>query len=457
VPPAAPPSSSPRRRVATLALLAGLGALGALSAPGATGALAAPASTAAGLPVQGQDPQLRDSQLQAPQLQDPPLDGPLEVWLLTADRGDEVWEMFGHNALLIRDYRTGQELVWNWGLFNFDDVDFIPRFLRGTMRYTMGPSELEPFLRSYAMADRAVFANRLHLTAAEAESLDAFVRWNFLPENRPYIYDYYRDNCSTRIRDALDRVLGGALAERFQGEATPHSYRWHSRRQVQVTGWVDQGLSFLLGMRGDRPLSAWEVMFLPVEMMELLEGFEVADPAGGMRPLLGPRETWLPSTRAPLPATPPGPSLFLLGLGLGAALLLGWAGTRQGRGPRGSRALAAGTALVWGAFSGALGLLLVLAWFTDHHFIQVNLNLFHLSPLAPVGAILLARALLTSRDRESRGRTALYVTGVIAALSLGVAALQLVGLLRQGNLDVVFVALPLNLAMAGVAWAHLRA
>ncbi len=387
-------------------------------------------------------------------------DSPLEVWLLTADRGDEVWEMFGHNALLVRDHRTGQELVWNWGLFNFGDVDFIPRFLRGTMRYTMGPAELDPFLRSYAEVDRAVYANRVHLTAPQAEALDAFIRWNYLPENRPYIYDYYRDNCSTRIRDALDLVLEGRLSARFQALETPHSYRWHSRRQVQVTGWVDQGLSFLLGMRGDRPLTAWEVMFLPVEMMEYLEAFEVEDPVGGTRPLLGERELWVPTTRDPLPPTPPTPSLLLLALGLAGGILLGWAGVtgwrrREAGAPSGvRRGVAAAVALLWGVVATALGGLLVAAWFTDHHFIQANLNLFHLNPLTLLAALLLGWVLLRGGARRTGRATeaAVVLPLALAGFSLGVALLQGVGVLRQGNLDVLFVALPLNLALARVAW-----
>lgn len=443
-------------------------------------------------------------------------DGPLRVWLVTADRGDQVYEMFGHNALLVEDDRTGQALVWNWGLFNFDDVDFIPRFLRGTMRYTMGPAELEPFLRQYMLADRAVYANRIHLTQAEAAELDAFVRWNFQPENRAYIYDYFRDNCSTRIRDLLDLVLGGRLEAHFAPETTGRSYRWFSRRQVQVTGWVDQGLSFLLGMRGERPITAWEAMFLPVELMERLEAFSLVDAGGTSYPLLGPREVWVPSTRGPLPPTPPGPawSVLLAGVLLGGLLggaarqvarvrqasagaagsaVAAGAGAHQGdreatgeatrqsareatrkaarqatEGPGAPRFPLAGwgvaiPALAWGAGAGALGLLLVAAWFTDHHFIQANLNLFHTSPLAPVVGVLLARLALSPRPGPGWRRATLGVTFAMVGLSAAVVLLQAAGALlpatglpRQGNLDVLFLAVPLHAGLAFAAWQLAR-
>ncbi len=386
--------------------------------------------------------------------------GPLNVYLLTIDVGDQVYEMFGHNALLIRNEETGEALAWNWGLFNFEDVDFIPRFLRGTMRYSMGPADPEWFLQGYAIANRAVYAHRVHLTQQEAAELDAFVRWNYLPENRPYIYDYYRDNCSTRVRDVLDLILGGVLQEQFAGESTGRSYRWFSRRQVQVTGWVDQGLSFLLGLHGDRPIDEWEAMFLPTELMASLEGVVIQPDgdAGVPYPLLGSREVWVPGDRQPLPASPPGPALALLALGLGGGVLVTAGGGRLSRGARDPMVWAmAGVALAWGLLAGGLGLLLAASWWTDHHFIHANMNLLQTNPVVIVPAV--ALALQGIRGSRPRGGSAGRIGAVVRWVALGVALLSVVGalsqispLFRQGNGDVLFVAIPLNLAVALALW-----
>jgi hypothetical protein len=396
-----------------------------------------------------------DSVAQAPAPAPAPAQERYRVHLLTMDRGDQVYEMFGHNALLIEDAQTGQALAWNWGLFNFEDVDFIPRFLRGTMRYSMGPADPDAFLASYQAANREVRAHRVNLSQAQAAELDAFVRWNFQPENRPYVYDYYRDNCSTRLRDALDHVLGGVLRPRFEAVDTGRSYRWYSRRQVQVKGWVDQGLSYLLGMRGDPPISAWEAMFLPVELATYLETVEIEGDDGTLRPLLGPAQVWVPAERPPLPATPPGPSVLLLLAGLaGGGLLVALAG-RAAAAERATwaRGTLAGAVLAWGLASGALGLLLVAAWFTDHHFIQGNLNLLYTSPLAPLAALLLTGALTApARAAGGWGRGAAMVAAAVVAGSLIGALTQLVGVADQGNLDVIFLALPMNLGMAAAAW-----
>jgi hypothetical protein len=384
-------------------------------------------------------------------------DGPLRVFLLTMDQGDEVWEKFGHNALLVRNEATGEEVAWNWGLFDFGDVDFIPRFLRGTMRYSMAGFPPDLMLQEYIRADRSVYANEVRLTASQAAELDAFVRWNAREENRHYIYDYFRDNCSTRIRDVLDRVLNGRLQAHFDDRVTPHSYRWHTRRLVQGTAWIDQGLSFLLGLRGDRPTTEWEGMFIPMVMLELLEGFEVSAPgeSGGTVSLLGPRQVVYQATRPPAPAAPPSFSFGFLLAGLGLALALAWPAVRIAGGERRrlERVFLAGLALGWSLFAGALGILLVTAWFTDHVFIQGNLNLFHLSPLAlPMGLLLLPSVFSPELARGWPGRGAWAMAALVASLSLLVALLQGVQLLIQGNAEVVAVALPVNLALAWVAW-----
>jgi hypothetical protein len=376
-------------------------------------------------------------------------DSRYEVHLLTMDQGDEVWEQFGHNALLIRDGLTGEELAWNWGLFNFEDVDFLPRFLRGTMRYTMGPMDPDALVASYVAYNRSVYAHRIHLSDEEAAELDAFVRWNFLPENRAYIYHYFLDNCSTRIRDALDGVLGGLLQDTFADRQTSRSFRWHARRLVQGTTWIDQGLSFLLGLRGDRPITEWEAMFIPMELMTLLEEMERPDGAGGSIPLLGQRVVLFESDR---PATPAEAPPFRLGwviLGLLPAGLLAALSRPVRNGRRWAQVSLGATVASWGAFAGLLGTLLVLAWFTDHDFIQVNLNLFYLSPLALLLPFTTAVALLGSGQTALRaGLLSAGIAVTVAFLSVVASILQLTPLLDQGNGEVIAVALPVNLSFA---------
>lgn len=365
------------------------------------------------------------------------------VWLWTMDQGDEVYALFGHNALVIEDRWTGQSLAWNWGLFNFEDEDFLPRFLRGTMRYSMGPADPGAFLDSYVRANRTVYQNEVHLTQSEAEALDALVRWNFEPANRPYVYHYFQDNCSTRIRDALDQVLGGSIQAHFESRPFPWSYRQQARHLVQRVGWVDQGLSFLLGSRGDLPRSEYEAMFVPVTLMTLLENFERDEGPGteSRRALLGPREILFQSSRTELPPTPPTFAWTLLWVGLGGAgLLVGLARAafQRARGaPLVLGVLGAGLALG----SGLLGALLVFSLFTDHGFMHWNLNLFQVHPGHLLLGVLLPLYLVSGRGGWLLGRTSLALAG-LSVLGL---LLQGLGALNQGNADVLAWAVPLNL------------
>ena len=372
-----------------------------------------------------------------------------QVFLLTMDQGDNVWEQFGHNAILIRDRTTGQDLAWNWGLFNFEDEDFLPRFLRGTMLYSMGPSRLESFLDAYRIANRTVYTNEILLTQPEAGELDRLVRQNFEPENRDYVYHYFRDNCSTRARDVLDTILSGGIAERFGEVETSMSYRWHTRRLIQETTWIDQGLSFLLGTRGDATRTEWDAMFIPMEMMRLLEEFERADGAGGTAPLLGPRAVLVQADRAPARGAPPSFSLLWLVLGLGCGgVVLGLAHAARGGGVA-TRAALAGAVCFWGVFAGFLGSLLVSAWFTDHDFIVWNANILQLNPItAPLAAIAGVAFFRDAWWYGTPGRTAKRLAFFVAVLSVLAGILQLATVIRQGNGEVLAVAIPMNVAIA---------
>jgi hypothetical protein len=404
-----------------------------------------------------------------PQDVTPPMDR-YEVYLITVDQGSEVWELFGHNALVILDRERGASAAWNWGIFNFADVDFIPRFLRGTMRYQMAGMDPEAMIQAYIRDNRSVHSHQVLLTQEEARALDEYVAWHDLPENRFYTYDYFRDNCSTRLRDALDLALGGALGAHFGDRETLHSYRWHSRRLVQVVGWVDQGLSFLLGPRGDRPLTEWEAMFIPMELAQLLEDFQRPGPDGELRPLLGPRTVLFEADRPPTPSEAPPFSLGMLVIGfvLGTWLLLStlWASGAIARargasgrdpGPPGSpvrmgpvwvRALLGVTASGWALFSGALGSLLVLSWFTDHVFIHWNANMLQANPLALLIPLFLIPALASAeRARGHWGRRAAILGLIVAGLALAGALARAFTLIRQESGDVIALALPLNLCL----------
>ena len=387
--------------------------------------------------------------------------GPLTVYLVTAGPGDAVWERFGHNALWIHDARTGQDIWWNWGLFSFSQEGFITRLIRGEMLYSMGGRPMQAELAQYRAQGRSVWAQQLALTQQQAARLDRFVRRNSMPANRDYIYDYYEDNCSTRVRDAIDGALGGVLRAHFEPMAAGTTWREQTRRHVEVSPWTDTGIALVLGRPGDEPISVWQQMFLPLELRHHLGSLLIESPDGTMQPLVV-RELDLVKSERELPpvrAASRVPAALALGGGLGFVILIlgGFAGLRVAGTERRTLASARISALallaglgVLHLAAGLIGGVLVGSWFTDHDFWRPNENLLQAGPLSLLLAIVLFGALLRPQLEPLAAKGARWIAA-IAAFGLLLKAWPGPD---QGNFEVLALTLPVHLASA---WALSRA
>lgn len=379
------------------------------------------------------------------------VDDPRRVYLVTMAPGLEVWNRFGHNALWIHDEETGQDLVWNWGLFAFDQVGFIPRLIRGQMLYSMGGFTLENTIAQYRAEGRDVWAQELALTPAQKADLDRFVRTNAQPANRDYYYDYYLDNCSTRVRDALDTVLGGAIERHFSGMESGTTWRWHTRRLLRPAPWAYGGVALVLGQPGDEAISAYEEMFLPMQLRAHLAGLFVEQRDGSMRPLVVGETQLVEGRLDPEPTEPvtTWPRYLLAGL-VGAALVLG-AGAAASRGAAG-RVVAAVPLAIWSLAAGVAGVVLVAAYLTDHTFWYRNENVLQISPLSLAVAVLVLGAVVRPRLVGPAARVARW----IAVLSVAGLAAKVLPFFHQGNAEILALAVPVNLAVA-VALGRWRA
>jgi hypothetical protein len=367
------------------------------------------------------------------------------VYLVTAAPGEAVWERFGHNGLWIHDARTGEDTFWEWGLFSFSQVGFIPRLARGTMLYAMGGTPLYRALSTYQAQGRDVWAQELALSPEQEEALNRFVRNNARPENRQYIYDYYRDNCSTRVRDALDLVLGGRLLETFGGQPTGRTWRWHTRRLLRPAPAADVGIQLVLGTPGDQEIDAWEEMFLPLQLRGHLASVTVPGEGGSERPLVVRERLLVEGSRGMTPQEPANrfPLAVVIGvvLGLWTGLLGRWAAAST----LGKRALGLWI-VAWGGLLGLLGLLLAASWlFTDHVFWRWNENLLQANPVL-LAAPFLALPLLLGRDPSPRLRALFRWVRWVA---LGAAVLKLVpGIFIQENWGVIAALVPTHMMLA---------
>ena len=371
----------------------------------------------------------------------------LEVALLTFGPGEAAWEKFGHNAIVVVDRATGQAKAYDYGRFDFRQENFILRFVQGRMWYAMGSAGAQRYLDVYTRADRSVWVQELAMTPAQAAALRDFLEWNDTDEHRDYHYDYYLDNCSTRVRDALDRVLGGVIAARLDTVVTTASFRWHTARLTSSDPLLYTGLMLGLGHPTDRRITAWEEMFLPVQLMEHLRAVAVPDSMGRPVPLVRAEQQVHQSSRYAEPEAPRRlvlPSL-LVGMLLGSLL---W---RMGRSAsRAGQMMFAVLGCTWSAVAGLGGVALLGLWlFTDHVAAHENASVLLLSPLSLALVVLLPLAV---RRRTGAGRAAFGTAMLVAAL----AGLALVTLgwpaLRQPNPELIALILPLHAGLlAGVA------
>ena len=370
----------------------------------------------------------------------------LTIYLVTMGPGDAVWERFGHNALWVHDAATGQDLAYNYGMFDFDEPGYMRNFIRGRLNYWVQPVDAGAMVQAYAAANRSVWVQELNLTPAQRLELKRFLEWNSLPENRTYRYDYYRDNCSTRVRDAIDMVLGGRLRQVLDAEASGMTYRAHTRRLVADDLPVFYGLEVAMTSVIDEPLSLWAESFLPMELMENVRRVTVTDAEGREAPLVKAETLLFEASRPALPEGVPKrvPASLAAGTLLGAALVLSGRGAARRRSARAAFVL---LATVWAVVTGVLGALLTFLWLgTDHWVTYGNENLLQANPLSLALVVLLPLAMTRP---GARAATALrWTSAAVALLSIAGFVLQVLPGFDQVNGEIIALALPVHLGLA---------
>ena len=371
----------------------------------------------------------------------------LTVYLMTMGFGDKVWERFGHNAIRIVDASRGTDSVYNWGTFDFDQPNFLGRFLTGNTLYWMEGDGIAETMARYQYLNRSVSVQELDLTPAERAAVRDFIAWNARPENLYYRYDYYLDNCSTRVRDIIDRIVGGQLKAATASRLTSTTYRFHTQRALLYDRAVAMGTNIGLGQVADRPISQWEEAFLPGRLQAHVRGVQIRRPDGSTGPLVKNEQVLFTANRAPEPIAPPNVLFRNLVIGLAIAAMLGLLARAARTGKRAGRIgfLTAGT--TWAVLNGILGVIFIVGWTaTRHTFMARNENLLQFDPLSLVLAVLLPLALSRGRAAGSV-RTLSTVVAVIAVLGL---ALKLLPWFNQVNLAVIALTLPAHLTLA---WA----
>ena len=186
-----------------------------------------------------------------------------EISVLTCAPGDQMYSMYGHSAVRVQDSQIGFDRVYNYGTFNFQDPDFLMKFVRGKLEYYLQSYGMRAFKAEYTRDRRHVSEQVLNLTQEEVQAIYDALNENELPQNRAYQYDFFFDNCATRERDILETVLGENVRFKAMEEGKVGSLRDLIGSYMPHIPWTAFGINLLLSKQADQAADRRSAMFLP--------------------------------------------------------------------------------------------------------------------------------------------------------------------------------------------------
>lgn len=181
--------------------------------------------------------------------------------ILTCNPGTDVYSMYGHTAIRVSDPLQNLDAVFNYGIFSFETPNFMYRFAKGQTDYLMVGEKFRSFMRQYDEEKRSVYEQVLNLSPEGKNKLFQALLENAKPENRVYRYNFFIDNCATRVRDMIERNSGTTI--RFTENHPTESYRDLIKKFHHSFRWIDLGIDLLVGKKAEEPVSAYGQMFLP--------------------------------------------------------------------------------------------------------------------------------------------------------------------------------------------------
>lgn len=192
------------------------------------------------------------------------LSGQAKISVITCGPGqDQLYAAFGHSAFRVEDPVNKIDQVYNYGVFDFRQKNFYLNFARGQNYYRLASYPFSDFEYAYIYFNRYIHQQELNLNRFQNQKLFDYLEWNALPENQYYLYDYFYDNCATRIRDVVVRVFGDSV--KFDGSyiETRYSIRDLTDLYLKYQPWGDLGIDICLGLPMDKLATPYEYMFLP--------------------------------------------------------------------------------------------------------------------------------------------------------------------------------------------------
>ena len=186
-----------------------------------------------------------------------------EVSVITVGPGNELFEAFGHSAFRIKDPVLKLDLVYNYGMFDFNAPNFYLNFVKGDLLYQLGRYPFHYFEESNKRDKRWMKSQVLNLTQEQKQHYFEFLEINASPQNASYFYDPYFDNCASKLRDVSNTILGDKITLSDDYVTENLSLRQLMNKEIPWNTWGSFGINLALGSRLDKVATASEYMYLP--------------------------------------------------------------------------------------------------------------------------------------------------------------------------------------------------
>ena len=207
-----------------------------------------------------------------------------EVSVITCSPGDEVYSLYGHTAIRLRDEARGLDIAVNYGVFDFNTDHFAWKFVLGETDYMCMAVPWHFFIDEYRQRGSSVKAQVLNLTEEETDSLVRYLDWNLKPENCIYRYNYLTDNCTLRVMDCVERAIKGRIV--YSWDTDRLTYRDIIHDYTNGSPWAQVGNDILLGCDVDTILSSRAKCFVPDYYSSALNGALIRDLVADTRPMV---------------------------------------------------------------------------------------------------------------------------------------------------------------------------
>jgi hypothetical protein len=188
------------------------------------------------------------------------------VSVLTCDKGDELYSIFGHTAFRIKDDTNSLDVVYNYGMFDFRTENFYLKFIKGDLQYFVAAYSFNEFFYQYNIENRSIYEQELRLSAAQKQQLFDDLNATLFSDKKYYTYKFIDRNCTTKVMDDINKMVGQNCVKRTTD--LDKTYREILYPYVENHFYENLGINIIFGKKVDQ---LGKKLFLPKELMESLK------------------------------------------------------------------------------------------------------------------------------------------------------------------------------------------